>query len=160
MRKIVLVLSVLLCCNLFGDIPSQKDSLTKQYMAAKNNYTQAVRLNDAALFSQSVEDLKSLGQAIITANQPLVKWMSVYTSKSSHKNDIDMKSALTELQNANKNITLFSSPNGITPEGVRSVDAFITLLNKSISGHDAACQKVNMSHPPSTGGQATKAFVN
>ncbi len=162
MRKLALILGIFLCSNVFGDIPSQKDALNKQYIAAKNKYTQAVRSNDSSLFAEAVEDYKSLGQAIIAANKPLTQWMGTYFSDATqgfHKNDIDMKSALKDIQNANKNITLFSSPKGMTPEAIRSVDAFITLLNKSITVHDAACQKINMAHTTSTG-QQTKARIN
>lgn len=151
MRYILFLLCILLFGNLYGDVTSQKELFSKQYIAVKNNYVQALRTNDGALFAQSAQDFRSLGQAIASANSSLMRWMNNdYFSSDRHRNDTNMKMALTSLGNANNSLLSFAPPPDMSPSNVRKVDAYINLISKSISEYDAACQKVNMAHPEST----------
>jgi len=146
MKQLFLILSIFVSCNLFAEFQSQKDTLTKKYLDAKNNYFESIKSKDASSFTKSVQELNSVGQSIISANAPLIQAMRNYVNSPYHKNDLNMKTSLQELENVNKKISEFILPTEITVEGNRKIDTYIDVLKNSISNHDLGCNRANISH--------------
>ena len=132
-----------------GSVPSQRDSLNQQYLKVRPEYTAAVQSGNTQSFVAAVARLQGLGQSIIAANAPAIAALrrGVYPSDIKSKQaqstwDQKMDAAKASLVAANKSISSFTAPAELTPESIRTVEAYMTTLSKAIEAHHAACLNI------------------
>jgi hypothetical protein len=142
-------LSFVAAAAIAGSVPSQRDALNQQYLKVRPEYTAAVKSGNNQAFVASVASIQAFGQAIVAANAPAIAALrrgfyppDVKSKQAQNTWDQKVDAAKASLLASNKSITGFVAPTELTPEAIRSVDAYLIALSKAIETHHAACLNI------------------
>lgn len=144
-----LIFSFFAATALAGSVPSQRDALNQQYLRVRPEYTAAVKSGNNQAFVASVASIQAFGRAIVAANAPAIAALrrgfyppDVKSKQAQSTWDQKVDAAKASLLAANQSIAGFVAPTELSPEAVRSVDAYLTTLSKAIETHHAACLNI------------------
>lgn len=132
-----------------GSVPSQRDALNQQYLRVRPEFTAAVKSGNPQAFIAAVASIQAFGQSIVAANTPAIAALrrgfyppDVKSRQAQSTWDQKVEAAKASLLAANSSITSFRAPTEMSPESIRSVEAYMTTLSKAIEAHHAACLNI------------------